>query len=174
MPNPQIRSAGVTAAATLIILYCVAGLLLWGYFFLPLLNSPVDQAGKHFYEREPLEFALFATVPPALFAVGIRVAVGLFHLKPWARLATLTAAVIQLALCLTVIARWPFETFVIPHRFVSPSQQFGQRLLVSFVIMLLPVSVWWLYLFRMKSVKAQFLPAQAADGSSAAPVAEKS
>jgi hypothetical protein len=173
MSNPQLRSAGVTAASTLIILYCVAALLLWGYFFLPLLNLPADQAGKHLYEREPLAFALFATVPPALIAVGIRIAVGLFQLKPWARLAALTAAAVQLGLCLTVIARWPFETFVIPNHFVTPSQQFGQRLMVSFVIMLLPVSIWWLFLFRMKSVKAQFLPVQATDGASAAPAAEK-
>jgi hypothetical protein len=173
MSNPQPRSAGVTAAATLIILYCVAALLLWGYFFLPLLNLPADEAGKHLYEREPLGFALFATLPPALIAAGIRIAVGLFHLKPWARLATLTAATIQLALCLTVIALWPFETFVIPHHFVTPAQQFGQRLMVSFVIMLFPVSVWWLFLFRMNSVKAQFLPAQPQERASTGPVAEK-
>lgn len=160
MPNPQLRSAGVTAAATLLIMYSVSALLLWGYFFLPLLNQPVDQAGRHVYDQDPIPFALFATIPPALVAVGIRIAVGVFQLKPWARTAMLAGAAIMTGLCLVVVARWPFETFFIPHHFVTPVQAFKQRLMVSFVIMLLPVNVWWLFLFRMKSVKAQFLAAE--------------
>jgi hypothetical protein len=173
MATTQPRSAGVTAAATLLIMYSVSGLLLWAYFFIPLLDTPLDDSGKHMYELYPIAFFLLASIPPALIAVGVRIAIGLFHLKSWARIGGLIGAAIATALCLLVIARWPFETFVIPYHFVGPIQSMKQRLMISFVIMLLPVNVWWLFLFRMKSVKAQFSPVAIESSSVTASTTEK-
>ena len=158
MASPRFRSAGVTAAATLLSLYCASALLLWAYFFLPVLNAPPDQSGKYVYESHPISFLLLALLPPALIAVGFRIAVGLFQLRPWARVAALIGATAGLALSLAIIALWPFETFVIPHRFVSQLQLLRQRIAISFVVVSLPISAWWLLLFRAKNVKAQFLP----------------
>jgi hypothetical protein len=159
MPTPGPRSASVTAAATLAILGSASALLIWCYFFLAMLNLPADQNGRHPYEMFPFTFLLVALVPPTLIALGVSIGVGLFRLQPWSRIAALVWASIALAFCLAMIAFRPFETFFFPDRFVSEAQSFKQLIAISFVMLLLPVSVWWLFLFRAKSVKLQFLSA---------------
>jgi hypothetical protein len=64
-------------------------------------------------------------------------------------------------LCLAIIAFRPFETFFIPTHFVSQAESFHQLATISFVIMLLPASLWWLFFFRLSSVKRQFQQANA-------------
>jgi len=159
MANARFRSAGVTAAATLAILGSSTALLTWGYFVLRVLNAPPDVDGKHLYELFPLTVALIAAVPPVVIFIGLRLGIGLFQLEPWARLAALIWASMALLFCLGMIAFRPFETFFIPDRFVSEFQSFQQLVAVAFIIMLMPVSIWWLFYFRSKSVRVQFLPA---------------
>jgi hypothetical protein len=156
MENLRPRSAGVTAAATLAILGCSSSFILWGIFLLNLLNAPPNQHGKRFYELYPVTVLLIALVPSTFMALGIRTGIGLFQLRPWARVAALAWACVSLAFCLGLIAFRPFETFFIPDHFVGPTESLKQLIAISVVILLLPVSVWWLFLFRAKSVKEQF------------------
>jgi hypothetical protein len=150
------RSAGVTAAATLAVLGSVIAFLGWGWLFLPLMNLPPDSNGQRAYQVHPITFALIALVPPFLVALGMRTGIGLFQLRPWARKAALWWASIALAFCLSMIALRPFETFAIPERFVTEAESMKQLLAVSAVFMLLPISIWWLFFFRLKSVVEQF------------------
>ena len=129
---------------------------LWGWMFLPLLNLPPDSNGHHAYQAHPVVFALVGLVPPFLVALGLRTGIGLFQLRPWARKAALLWAAIALAFCLSMIALRPFETFAIPEHFVTEGESMRQLLAVSAVFMLLPISIWWLFFFRLKSVVAQF------------------
>jgi hypothetical protein len=156
MTTGHYRSAGVTAAATFALLASASALLAWGSVLLPLLNAPPDSAGKHVYQIYPVQFALLTFVPPLLIAVGI------LQLRPWARLAALIWAAAALAACLAIIAFRPFETFFIPRRFVTQAESFKQLMTISCVIMLLPASLWWLFFFRLSSVKRQFQQANAA------------
>ena len=160
MSTPSPRSAGVTAAATYAILCCVTALGFWGYIVLIMVNSPVDNQGRHLYQKFPGPFLLLALVPPALIALGMRTAIGLLQLRPWARIAALAWAAFSLTLCLALIAYRPFETFFIPQRFVREVELFKQMVAISFLLMILPVSVWWLFLFRAKSIKKQFLSSE--------------
>jgi len=162
MPNAHPRSAAVTAAATLTLLNCACVFFFWGYFLLSLLNAPADAHGRHVYQLYPGPFLLISLVPPAVVAMGIRTGIGLFRLRPWARLAALLWAGLTLAFCLWLIAWRPFETFVISDRFVAPAESMRQLVSVALLILLLPTSVWWLFLFRMESVKLQFGCATAA------------
>ena len=150
------RSAGVTAAATLAVLGGVIAFLLWGWFFLPLMSLPPDSNGKYAYQVHPLPFALIALVPPFLVALGMGTGICLFQLRPWARKAALLWASMALAFCLSMIALRPFETFAIPEHFVTEAESMKQLLAVSAVFMLLPISIWWLFFFRLKSVVEQF------------------
>jgi len=161
MGNSRPRSAGVTAAATLAILGCSSAFFLWGYFLVSLLNAPAEQ-GKAVYQSHWGIFAVVALVPSGLIALGIRTGIGLFQLRPWARVSALAWAGIAAAFCLMIIALRPFETFFIPDRFVAPTESFKQLLAIGFVILVLPVSVWWLFLFRTKGVKEQFATCEAA------------
>lgn len=155
------RSAGVTAAATYAILCCATAFVLWGYLILLIVNAPPDDQGQHIYELFPIRFALLVIVPPAIIAVGVRTAIGLLNLKPWARRTSMVWAAVALTLCLSIIAFRPFETFVVPHKFVKQAVLTKQMIAISVVLMLLPVSVWWLFYFRTKNVKLQFLPRDA-------------
>ena len=156
MVNPPSRSAGVTAAATFLILQCIAVLGVWGYFLVNMANAVLDQQGHHIYELYPKAFALYALLPPLILAICVRTAIGLFELRPWARIGAMVWAVLALIACLWLIAFRPFETFVIPEHFVREIDSLRQLFAISFVFMLFPTSVWWLFLFRMKNVKAQF------------------
>ncbi|HTZ49128.1 MAG TPA: hypothetical protein VMH20_16160 [Verrucomicrobiae bacterium] len=156
MANAHPRSAAVTAAATLSLLGCSGALLFWGYFILALLNAPPLQNGRHLYELQPGLFLLVAIVPPAVIALGIRTGIGLFQLRAWARISALVWASVTLVFCLALIAFRPFETFFIPERFVGPLESMKQLIAIALLILLMPSSIWWLFLFRLKSVKAQF------------------
>jgi len=162
---PPSRSAGVTAAATYAILCCATAFLFWGFLLLSLINSPADEQGRHIYQLFPWQFLLLTLLPPAIIAAGVRTAIGLLHLRPWARYASLLWAAIALLLCLAIIALRPFETFVVPEKFVHPTVLIKQLLAISFVLMLLPVSVWWLFYFRARRVKLQFLPATSTENN---------
>jgi hypothetical protein len=156
MENPRARSSGVTAAATFALLGCVTALCVWGYILLNLINSPADEQGHRLYEIHVKTFLLIAFVPPLLLAACMRTAVGLFQLRPWARIGAMVCAGLALLSSLWLIAFRPFETFIIPEHFVSQVESIRQLFAISFVFMLFPVSVWWLFLFRMKSVRMQF------------------
>ncbi len=173
MTDSHPRSAGVTAAATLALLGCGGAFFLWGYFLLAVLNAPPDEFGRHFYRVHPAAFLVIALVPSGLIALGIRTGIGLFQLRPWARVSALIWASITLLLCLMMIAFRPFETFIIPDRFVSELESLKQLMAIAFVILLLPSSVWWLFLFRSKSVKLQFQATDSDNPNQKSPVTTK-
>jgi hypothetical protein len=158
MAPSKIRSAGVTAAATLAFVGSIAVVLIWGPFFVDLLNLPPDSGGKRVYETHTLLFLLIALVPPFLAALGMGTGIGLFRLRPWARWAALLWASICLIFCLAMIALRPYETFAIPENLVSDVESLEQLLAVSLIFLLLPISIWWLFFFRLKSVIRQFEP----------------
>jgi hypothetical protein len=158
MANP--RSAGVTAAATFAILVCTTAFFFWGNVLLTLVNSPPDNSGRHVYQTNPVFVLAVALIPSTLIALGVRVGIGLFQLKDWARIGALIWAAIALVFSLSIVAFRPFETFFISDRFVGPLVSLKQLIAIAFIILSLPVSVWWLFLFRMKSVKAQFARAE--------------
>jgi hypothetical protein len=150
------RSAGVTCAAALAILGSASALFVWGSLFLGVLNAPPNSHGKHIYELYPLTLFILFSVPLFLIASGIRTGIGLFQLKPWARRAALLWASVALCFCLYMVAFRPFETFFIPEHFVSELESFKQLLAISLVVAMFPVSLWWIFFFRLPGVKRQF------------------
>ncbi len=163
IPPPNIRSAGVTASATLSLLGSASALLVWGWFFQGLLALPRDAQGRHAYQTHPIAFFSLALVPPLLIAMGLRMGVGLFQLKPWARKAALLWAAIALTFSLSVIAFRPYETFVIPERFVGEAESMKQLLAIALLIFIFPISVWWIFYFTRPGVKLQFQAANPVD-----------
>ncbi len=154
------RSAGVTCAAALALLGSGTALLLWGNLLLDILNAQPDQQGRRLYELHPFAVLFIATVPSFLIFSGMSTGIGLFQLKPWARQAALVWAVVALCFSLSMIAFRPFETFFIPEHFVSEAESFKQLLAISLVVATLPTGVWWIFFFRLPSVKQQFEPAE--------------
>ncbi len=150
------RSAGVTCAAALAILGSSSALYIWGSLFLGVINEPPGPDGKHLYEHYPFTLLLLFSVPLFLIASGIRTGIGLFQLKPWARKAALLWASVALCFCLYMVAFRPYQTFFIPERFVSQVELFKQLLALSLMVAVFPISLWWIFFFRLPSVKRQF------------------
>jgi hypothetical protein len=150
------RSAGVTCAAALAILGSSSALYIWGSFFLGVMNADPGPGGKHLYQVYPFTILLLFSVPLFLIASGIRTGIGLFQLKQWARRAALLWASVALCFCLYMIAFRPYETFFIPERFVSELERLKQFLALSLMVALFPISLWWIFFFRLPSVKRQF------------------
>jgi hypothetical protein len=173
MPDSRPRSAAVTAAATLALLVCGSAFFFWGYLFLSVLNAAPSDKRSHFYQANPLLFFAIALIPFGVIALGIRTGIGLFQLRPWARVAALIWASITLVFCLTLIAVRPFETFFIADNFVSATESFNQLVAIALLILLLPSSVWWLFLFRGKNVKKQFQAVGAEDAGKNTLVTDK-
>ena len=174
MSNLHPRSAGVTAAATLAVLISSSFFLVWIYFFVGFLGARTADHERHLYEIYPTQSLLLAIVPPLVVALGVRTGIGLFQLRSWARVAALILASTALVLCLALIAFRPFETFFIPSHFVSNVVSLKQLIALSFLFMLLPISVWWLFFFRMTSVKLQFLAADSEGPGQESPPTGKS
>jgi len=160
------RSAGVTCAAALAVLGSSTALLLWGNILLGIVNAEPDSRGRRLYEVHPFTVLFIAIVPSFLIFSGMGTGIGLFQLKPWARRAALVWATVALCFGLSIIAFRPFETFFIPEHFVSDLESLKQLLALSLVMATLPISVWWIFFFRMASVKRQFepLPTEAKNG----------
>jgi len=152
----KIRSAGVTAAATLGLLGSVSAFVVWGWFFVSTVNLSPDAQGRHAYQTHPIAFFTFTFIPPLLVATCIRTCVGLFQLKPWARRSALLWAAFALLFSSSVIALRPYETFAIPTEFVSSLESLKQLLAVSFVVFTFPAGAWCLLYFTRKRVIAQF------------------
>jgi hypothetical protein len=150
------RSAGVTCAAALAILGSSSALYIWGSLFLGVMNAPPGPDGKHLYEHYPFTVLLLFSVPLFLIASGIRTGIGLFQLKQWARRAALLWASVALCFCLYLIAFRSYETFFIPQRYVGELESFKQLLALSLMVALFPISLWWIFFFRLPSVKRQF------------------
>ncbi len=158
METTRQRSAGITASAILSVLIGIAILLLWGFFFRGIMAIPRFKNGKYIYQIFPLLCGLIILVPPVLAATSIRMGIGLFQLRSWARKLALLWASVAMAFCLAIIALRPFETFFLPTDFASETFYFLQLLALTAIFSLLPVSMWWLFYFRLASVKAQFEP----------------
>ena len=149
------RSAGVTCAAALTVLGSVTALFIWGSFFLDMMNS-AGQPGGNVFRMHPFIALFIVTIPFFLIASGIRLGIGLFQLKPWARRTALIWAGAALCCSLLLIAFRPYETFFIPENFVSETESLKQLIAISLVFATFPISVWWIFLFRRESVKRQF------------------
>jgi hypothetical protein len=173
MAQPRPRSAGVTAAATYAVLCSAVAFFYWAFTVLRLLNAPHDDQGRSFYESFPVAFFFIALIPPAIIGAAVRIAVGLFQRRPWARVTSMIGAGVCVAVCLGFIAFRPFQTFVIPQHFVSQVVLTRQMASVSMLIMLLPVSIWWLFYVRTRNVKEQFAAGDFGDDRAVAPAIEK-
>lgn len=153
------RSAGVTCAAALAILGSVSAFFIWASFLLGILNAEPNVDGRRLYELHPFATLFIATVPSFLIFSGMSTGIGLFQLKSWARRAALVWASVALCFSLSIIAFRPFETFFIPEHFVSEVESLKQLIALSLIFATLPIGIWWIFYFRLQSVKRQFEPA---------------
>lgn len=157
------RSIGVTVSAVVVLLGCL-GMLFLGAL---TLAAPFLPKGPAAPPAPPFILMLIsASMIFALAAWGILTAIGLFRLRPWARISMLIFSVfLVFTTMISTVA-----IFLVPMpagKNVSSQIMIGVRVGIgSFYLGLMLIGVWWLYLFNKRTVKDQF---RGAVGTAVAP-----
>ena len=152
------KPAGVTASAIVAIVGSTI-IMVFGSLMIIALFIETPQG------KEPISVPLGIAVAAMYIMIaglGIRTAIGLFRLRPWARTSILVFAAFlgvvgSLGLAMTIVGPMP----------AGSGQGFRRGLAVLFAIPL-AISVWWLIQFNTRSTKAAFA-SSAADANNARP-----
>ncbi len=153
--NASPPSIAVTAAATILFLVSAAMTLAPAWFLVETFNTR-----PMFFHNESTSVALidFGAAFQVLFClVGIITSVGLFRLDEYARQSALFLSTVPNALLL--LAAFYLITDANKHRSGAVSVDVG---LLGFLfcaaelLVLLPLSIWWLILFTRKTTRSQF------------------
>jgi len=154
------RSAGVTAAA----IVALAGSSLMVLFFLLtvlsiLIFPRLQSAGRAVPTSENLKssMAMAAAFYACLAAWGIATGVGLLRLKAWARASILVfSGLMEITALACIPVLFIMSRMPILQR-EPPGAAAGAMVVVGAVMGLMAaLGVWWLVLFNLKSVRAQF------------------
>lgn len=155
------RSGGVTAAGVVL----VAGSALLLLLALATVVMILFVAPKTTAAQNPLQpgIAILGGVfYLALAGWGIATAVGIFRLRPWARISIFTMSVLAVVGCILALVS---ILILLPVLAVPRGPQVTSMLRVVMIVTLgTPgvVAAWWLVLFTRPGVKQQFMSREAA------------
>ena len=154
------RSTGVTAAAIVAFVGSSLMALLSLLVLLPLVVKPAlppAAAGTPAAANLTGPLAVMALMYACLAAWGISTGVGLLRLRAWARASIL---VFSAFLALTALAAIPVPFIIsrLPEfQHGPPEARFVGMTIVAVIFGLMAgLGIWWLVLFNLKSVRAQF------------------
>jgi hypothetical protein len=161
-PQPPTRSAAVTASAVIALLGSALSLSFAGLIVVALLTVQEEVANTRTIAL------LFAAIATGLGALGIATAIGIFRLRPWARISILIFAGIMAVmgfLTTAVMAVAPMPTAPNPTMSASAMRTF----LVIVYIIPCVIGIWWLVLFNKRATKDAFASGALPAGSSRVP-----
>jgi hypothetical protein len=148
----------VTAAAIIAIVGSACLILGWGWLMFDL-SRMTRPNGEPVLATLSVFLVAIALFPPVLALLGLQTGLGLLRLQPWSRKSALLWAAASLLGCTVLMARFPYEIFTIDkEHFRGDAALMAQFLVQATLILLVPTSIWWLFLFTRKPVKAQFEP----------------
>ena len=158
LQTPQ-PTAAIIAVAVLQFLVSGAtlaffGLLLWG-IVISYRRFP------HNHEvLPPVFWTFFIAFPLAFAALGIVTSIGLVRLREWARRGTIFLSVVPVSTYTLLLVWRPSSVFPANPRPGGP-YAIGDVVglaVGALVVMLIPIGIWWLVLFRQLHIRAQFRP----------------
>ena len=152
-PSAMKRSAGVTAAAIVMLLYGLAG-------FVAAVSLPVI-ISTHTYPTPPVMWVLRRTAramsTETIVGIGFFVtSYGIFRLRPWARISALSLSVGMIGFGAYL---WLSAYLLLPHHGSYWHQSFGETWLdmtLSIFMTLAIPGIWWIALLTQPSVATQF------------------
>ncbi len=153
-------SSSIAAAAAVLFAGCLLMLSGFGWLLTGVVSG-------HF--RLGIPFPQFFS-PPGLFVVvlpvclnllGLAVAVGVLRLREWARKATIVLSTIPVIGCTLLVLLQPSAIFPPPkpdeqHAILTIGSGLGLVFYKDLLVILVPLSIWWLTLFTRASIKARF------------------
>jgi hypothetical protein len=152
--NSIIAAAAVQLLAGCAILFVCGSLLaqeIYAYHFRAELLRHIFSPSDICFLILPIGFALLSIVT----------AIGLLRVRAWARKSTIflsTVPVLGCALLVLLRPPWVFPPSQPDEQYaiLTIGSGFGLAIYEVLLVILIPVSIWWLVLFTRASVKAQF------------------
>ena len=157
------RSGGVTLAATTSLLGSLFSLILGIgialLFILFPLHRPVNP-GSTSPKTIVISMLLFFVLPGIW---GFATSIGLFRLKRWSRISTITFSAILILTGLCVALFVVLLSFVIPpalqpQALSHDAAKTMNSVMAVFALAFISVGVWWAVFFNRRTVKKQFAP----------------
>jgi hypothetical protein len=146
------RPGGVTAAAVVSLLWSLVTLLVGVGFSFAAFAQPTAPAPIGSFKVYMLSLAAFTV---GLSALGIATSIGLFRLRPWARISILIFSGIVAPICLLTTALMFFMPLPATPGF--PGGEPALRAIVAGIYGLpLLITTWWLIQFSTARTKAAF------------------
>jgi hypothetical protein len=121
----------------------------------------IRQTGQRLTLDLDARLFVFTIAPGAFSLLGLISAIGIFYLKEWARIAVLCLSTVPVLGSGLLVTLQPQSVFPPPQ----PDEQYaiatignglGLAIYEVLLVVLIPVSIWWLVLFTRASVKTQF------------------
>ncbi len=101
----------------------------------------------------------YAVLPFCFSLLGVATSVGLFGLREWARKIAIFLSIAPVTICTLLVLLRPEAVFPSDAGLQYAILTVGSLGIVMYeymLVILIPVSVWWLVLFTRKNVRSQF------------------
>jgi hypothetical protein len=144
-------SGPIVAVAAIQLLGGLAALVPPGLYFVALIQSHRLFPTLNFQSLDPAVYAVYVAIPICFGLFGIVASIGLLRLREWARRITLLLSIISVSGCALLIILRPPSVF--------PLAIGGGLYFLAFellLVILIPISIWWLILLTRESVRSQF------------------
>ena len=99
-------------------------------------------------------FAVTSVLPFCFSLLGVATSIGLLCLQEWARKAAIFLATVPVLGCAMLVLLRP--AFVLSPREPNEQNPLLLGILIYLLVILVPISAWWLILLTRASVKGQF------------------
>ena len=100
---------------------------------------------------------VFFVLPASFSLLGIVTAIGLFALREWARKSAIFLSTIPVISCASLLLVRPGAVFPLDAQYaILTVGSLGIVMCAYLLVILIPVSAWWLILFTRAKVRAQF------------------
>ena len=157
LPTASRPSASIIAAAVALLL-ASSGIVFWSVWYLRWVYRHAGSFRQIWLYAQAPSAAMFdlLTIPQIAFGLlGIIASIGLLRLRERARKVAVFLSIAPIIGVLFALLFFLSESHV-PHGAESLNAGLGFLLYAGFLVILLPLSIWWLVLFTRDKVRRQF------------------
>jgi len=158
MPPTTGRPSASIIAAAVALLLASSGIVIWSVWYLRAIYRHAGSIQQVLlYAHSPSAAAFdFLTIPQIAFGLlGIIASIGLLRLRERARKLAVFLSIAPIIGVVFALLFFLSESQV-PHGAESLNAGLGFMLYAGFLVIFLPLSIWWLALLTREKVRSQF------------------
>jgi len=153
-------SISIVVATVVLTLGCLVIMLAAGWFLTGVVSGYLKLGipFPHFLSASGL---FVIVLPISCSLLGLVTAVGLMRLRDWARKVAIFLSTVPVLSCALLVLSQPPSIFPPPksseqYAILTIGPGLGLLFYEYLLVILIPLSIWWLVLFTRKSVRSQF------------------